>query len=45
MAPSIPDLTISALGETSQPLSTTKLEVEVSKPGDFSKNLEIDPIM
>ena len=26
-------------------LGTIKLEVEVSKPGDFSKNLEIDPIM
>ena len=24
---------------------TVKLEVEVSKPGDFCKNLEIDPTM
>ena len=37
----------SSLGhtQTSQPLGTRKLEVEVSKPGDFSKNLEIDPVM
>ena len=26
-------------------LDRVKLEVEVSKPGDFSKNREIDPIM
>ena len=31
--------------QTSQPLGTIKLEVVVSKLGDFSKNLEIDPIM
>ena len=31
--------------QTSQSLGTINLEVEVSKPGDFSKYLEIDPIM
>ena len=31
--------------QTSQPLGTIKLEVEVSKPGDFSENLEFDLMM
>ena len=39
--------TASGLGclQTSQPLGTIKLEVEVAKPGDLSKNLETDPII
>ena len=37
--------TLTTVPQTSQPHGTIKLEVEVSKPLDFSKNLEIDLIM